>query len=178
MGGMVVQHMVLSDADRIRALVLMDTSHACPDGLDPDTIALGREVVAQGGLELLIELQEAQGVDPLATPAHRRMLAERPGYAEFGRRNTLNASADMWQAIVAEIVDQADRLDALHSVAVPTLVIVGDQDAPFMAHSERMAKAIAGAQLAVIADAGHSPQFEAPAAWFDALTRFLDEVRT
>ena len=39
-----------------------------------------------------------------------------------------------------------------------------------------MADAIAGAQLVVIPDAGHSPQFENPAAWIDALTGFLSVV--
>jgi 3-oxoadipate enol-lactonase len=39
-----------------------------------------------------------------------------------------------------------------------------------------MAKTIRGAQLAVIPDAGHSPQFEAPTAWWTALTSFLDSL--
>ena len=55
-------------------------------------------------------------------------------------------------------------------------MLVGEQDAPFIAPSERMAKAIDGARLVVIPDAGHSPQFENPDAWWDALTSFLDEV--
>jgi pimeloyl-ACP methyl ester carboxylesterase len=61
-------------------------------------------------------------------------------------------------------------------VAVPVLVIVGEQDQPFIGHSERMAKAIPAARLAVIPDAGHSPQFENTEAWWDALTSFLQEV--
>ena len=37
-----------------------------------------------------------------------------------------------------------------------------------------MAETIPGAELAVIPDAGHSPQFENPAAWLAALEHFLD----
>jgi pimeloyl-ACP methyl ester carboxylesterase len=39
-----------------------------------------------------------------------------------------------------------------------------------------MAAAIERAQLVIIPDAGHSPQFENPAAWIDALSRFLASV--
>jgi len=55
-------------------------------------------------------------------------------------------------------------------------VIVGEQDGPFLGPCERMAKAIGGARLAVIPDAGHSPQFENAAAWWAALTEFLGAV--
>jgi pimeloyl-ACP methyl ester carboxylesterase len=61
-------------------------------------------------------------------------------------------------------------------VSVPTLVLVGEQDTPFLADSERMAKTIPGATFAVIPDAGHSPQFENPDAWWDAVSSFLDTV--
>ena len=59
---------------------------------------------------------------------------------------------------------------------MPVLVIVGEQDAPFLGSSQRLAKAIPGARLVVIPDAGHSPQFENPDAWWQALSAFLREV--
>ena len=58
----------------------------------------------------------------------------------------------------------------------PTLILVGAEDTPFVAASHAMAEAIDGAQLVVVPDAGHSPQFENPEAWIDALTRFLASV--
>ena len=48
-------------------------------------------------------------------------------------------------------------------------ILVGAQDKPFVIASHAMAEAIPGAQLVVIPDAGHSPQFENPAAWIAAL---------
>jgi pimeloyl-ACP methyl ester carboxylesterase len=39
-----------------------------------------------------------------------------------------------------------------------------------------MAGTIPGARLALIPDAGHSPQLEAPDAWWLAVSGFLDEV--
>ena len=59
---------------------------------------------------------------------------------------------------------------------MPTLVVVGEQDTPFLAPSRAMADAIPGAELVVLPDAGHSPQFEAPEAWWDAVSGFLDAV--
>jgi pimeloyl-ACP methyl ester carboxylesterase len=82
----------------------------------------------------------------------------------------------MWAAVATEIVNQPDRLEKLRDVQVPALVIVGEQDAPFMGHSERMAKTLPAGRLAVIADGGHSPQFEAPDEWFAVLTDFLAGV--
>jgi pimeloyl-ACP methyl ester carboxylesterase len=58
------------------------------------------------------------------------------------------------------------------------LVIVGDQDVPFVAASEELAATIPGARLEVLADAGHSPQFEAPDSWWKAMTSFLDGLDT
>ena len=69
-----------------------------------------------------------------------------------------------------------DRLPELPQIQVPTLVIVGDQDTPFLKPSRRMAEAIPGAELAVIPDAGHSPQFENTDLWWKALTAFLARV--
>jgi len=59
-------------------------------------------------------------------------------------------------------------------VRCPTLVIVGEQDLPFLGVSRDMARTIPGAQLAVIPDAGHSPQFENPDAWLGAVQGFLN----
>jgi pimeloyl-ACP methyl ester carboxylesterase len=52
-------------------------------------------------------------------------------------------------------------------------VLVGDQDAAFLDPCRAMSDTIPGAQLIVIPDAGHSPQFENPEAWRAALVEFL-----
>ena len=58
----------------------------------------------------------------------------------------------------------------------PVLVMVGEQDEPFVVASRAMAEAIPGAELVVIPNAGHSPQFENPEAWIAALTGFLSAL--
>ena len=59
----------------------------------------------------------------------------------------------------------------------PTLVIVGEEDAHVpRAVMPDIADAMPDARLVVIPDAGHSPQFENPPAWFAALEEFLAEL--
>jgi pimeloyl-ACP methyl ester carboxylesterase len=70
----------------------------------------------------------------------------------------------------------ASLIDSLAEIRVPTLVIVGDQDTPFIAACEYMAKKIPGAKLEVIAGAGHSSNLDQPEAFNRALGRFLDAL--
>ncbi len=171
MGGMVAQRVVLAHPERVEALVLMNTSPGPPPGMDREVVELGATVASEQGMAALKELWDAFA--PLATPAHERLLAERPGYAEFGERKWSALSAVMWPTILREICDQPDRLPLLAGVCCPTLVVVGEQDATFVKPSRAMAATIPGASLEVIADAGHSPQFENPDAWLGALDGFL-----
>jgi pimeloyl-ACP methyl ester carboxylesterase len=175
MGGMIAQVVALRDPSRLRGLVLMDTAHGPLEGIDASQLDLGLAVVREHGLEVLADLQ-AEHAAPLETAAAARLRAERPGWDEFERRKFLSSSSAMWAAMAPKMLNQADRLDAVATLPVPVLVIVGEQDQPFLGHSERMAKAIPTARLVVIPDAGHSPQFENTEAWWDALTSFLEEV--
>ena len=63
----------------------------------------------------------------------------------------------MWATLAIELTTQPDQLAALRAIAVPTLVVVGDQDRPFMQPSRDLASAVPGARLVVVPDAGHSP---------------------
>ena len=175
MGGMIAQHLVLGAPDRIDAVVLMDTSHG-PLHVDPELVELGVNVARADGMEVVADIMGASDDGPLTTDAYRRMVAKDPSYAERGDRNLRASSAAMFAAMLAAIPQQTDRLEALTSLAVPVLVIVGEEDAPFLDDSGRMADRIPGARLAVIPGGGHSPQFEATEAWWDALSGFLAEL--
>jgi len=177
MGGMVAQLVALAVPHRLAGLILMDTSHGPPDGLDPDQIALGQQIVREGGMAALMEVQKALGPGPLDSPAHLRLLKERPGYQEFCDRKSLATSASMWVSIVDEMIRQPDRLAALRQLALPVLVIVGEEDTGFLRQCQDIADAIPGARLAVIGGAGHSPQLESPDRWWKAVTAFLEEVQ-
>ena len=175
LGGMIAQVAAARQPSRLRGLVLMDTSHGPPDGVDDSLMDLGLAVVREHGMETLRALQDEHAA-PLDTPAAVRLRAERPEWEDFERRKFLACSPAMWAATAPEMLSQADRLDSLATLTMPVLVVVGEQDDPFLGHAQRMAKAIRTARLVVIPDAGHSPQFENTAAWWDALASFLEEV--
>jgi 3-oxoadipate enol-lactonase len=170
MGGMVARRLVLAHPPRVESLVLMDTSPGPPPGIDPAAVDLGVEVARTDGMAALKAVLDE--FDPLGTPAYRRLLASRPGYQDFCDRKWAALSPEMWAALATELVRQPDQLDALTRMSCPTLVLVGDQDAPFLDASKAMAATIAGATLVVVPDAGHSPQFENPTVWFDAVAGF------
>ena len=158
MGGMVAQVLTLTAPARVAALVLMDTSHK-PLRVDPSLVELGVTTAREHGVHVIADLQAE--IDDAAR----------------GDRNLRASSPAMYAAMLTAITGSSeDRLDLLADVGCPALVLVGDQDAPFRKPSERMAATIPDARLAVLPDAGHSPQFESPDAWWAALSGFLDEV--
>ena len=172
MGGMVVRRVMLHHPGRSKALVLMDTSPGAPPGIDPDLVAAGVAIVEAGGMEALRAAQDE--LELLGSPAYQRLLSERPGFREYTERKWASLSPVMWAALAHEIVAQPDELDTLADVVdVPTLVVVGEQDSVFLPGAHATARAVRGAVLAVIPDAGHSPQFENPDEWYRVLRTFL-----
>jgi pimeloyl-ACP methyl ester carboxylesterase len=61
----------------------------------------------------------------------------------------------------------------LGKIRCPTLVMVGALDTEFLEPSEQLARGIPDAELAVLPEAGHQPQNEAAAAWFEAVRAHL-----
>jgi 3-oxoadipate enol-lactonase len=174
MGGMVARRLVLGHPERVDALILMDTSPGPVPGLDPDLIDLAASIAIEQGKDTLKPLLDEAAT--LETPSYQRLLRERPGYQEFVDYKWAALSGVMWGAIARDLSRQPDQLRELAGVSSPTLVIVGAQDEPFFDASHAMAATIPGARLVVVPDAGHSPQFENPSVWFDALDAFLREI--
>jgi pimeloyl-ACP methyl ester carboxylesterase len=64
-------------------------------------------------------------------------------------------------------------INSLAEIKVPSLVVVGDRDTPFLAAADYMAAKIPGAKKAVIADAGHASNIDQPAEFNEAVTAFV-----
>ena len=64
----------------------------------------------------------------------------------------------------------------LPGIALPTLVVVGEHDTPFLGGSRYMAEQDPGREARSDPDAGHSPQAEQPEAFDRAVSRFLHSV--
>ncbi|MEY2460944.1 MAG: 3-oxoadipate enol-lactonase [Acidimicrobiaceae bacterium] len=175
MGGMVAQVLALRAPERVAGLILMDTLHGPLPIITREELDLAKLVVREQGIDgLAAALKERGG--KLDTPAHDRVLRERPGYQEFNDRKFADTAPTAYAALLEAMFSSTDRLDALRSLSMPTLVITGEQDRPIVKPSMAMADAISGAELAVIPEAGHSPQFENSDAWWNAVSTFLARV--
>jgi pimeloyl-ACP methyl ester carboxylesterase len=64
-------------------------------------------------------------------------------------------------------------IESLPDIKVPSLVVVGADDAPFIAASDYMAAKIPGAKKVVIPAAGHAVNIDQPQAFIDAVLPFL-----
>lgn len=67
-------------------------------------------------------------------------------------------------------------IESLPGIAVPSIVIVGEKDTPFLAASDYMAAKIPGAQKAVIPNAGHAANIDNPEAFNAAVVGFLNTL--
>jgi pimeloyl-ACP methyl ester carboxylesterase len=72
--------------------------------------------------------------------------------------------------------EDARVIDSLPAIKVPTLVVLGDRDDPFVVPSRYMAGKIPGARLVVIEGAGHAVNLDRREAFNRALRTFLDEL--
>jgi len=70
----------------------------------------------------------------------------------------------------------ADVIDSLPAVRVPTLVLVGSEDRPFLKAADYMAERIPSATKRVIEGAGHASNLDRPADFDAAVTAFLRTV--
>lgn len=67
-------------------------------------------------------------------------------------------------------------IELLPAIKVPSLIVVGADDTPFLAASDYMAAKIPGAQKVVIPSAGHAVNIDQPQAFLDAALPFLDRL--
>jgi len=64
-------------------------------------------------------------------------------------------------------------IESLPNIKVPSIVIVGSNDTPFLAASDYMAAKIPGCKKAVIPNAGHAANIDQPQAFNEAVLGFL-----
>ena len=70
----------------------------------------------------------------------------------------------------------APSLPRLPDIAVPTLVVVGANDTPFLAASDYMAAKIPGARKVIVPDAGHSTNIDQPDIFNREVMAFLERL--
>jgi pimeloyl-ACP methyl ester carboxylesterase len=166
MGGYIAMAFMRRHAARARALILADTKA----GADSEEGKAGREANAR--------LAESEGAAAIAEKMIPALVA--PG-AGLALRDELRAMivANTPEGIAGALRGMAQRPDStesLRAVAVPTLVIVGEQDGLTPpAESGALRAAVVGSRLVTIPGVGHLSNLEAPEVFTAAVRVFLGE---
>ena len=178
MGGMVVQTAILRAPERFDGLVLMDTSHRALRRR-PRLVELGVAIARAEGIAAVLAAQDALGAEqPLGTGPHQRLLDTRPGYAEFGDRKMLASSPAMYARDAPGDHRRRGGLDRLADLrarrACPTLVLVGEEDAPVPEAVAAHGRGDPGRRARRCSPTPATPRSSrAPTLWWAALTGFL-----
>ena len=169
MGGYAALALARRRPERLAALALVDT-RAQPD--DEAGRAKRDEAIAtvrSGGVTPIADAMVPKLLSPAG--AGNRDLVERV------RRIMLRQKPETVEGDLTAMRDRADARPALAGIGIPTLVVVGTEDALTPpADSEAMAAAIPGARLTTIPGAGHLSPMERPGAVAAALSEFFGGV--
>jgi pimeloyl-ACP methyl ester carboxylesterase len=165
MGGMVAMEIMRLAPQRVRALALVDTNaRADTEEQAARRRSINAVVLAAPDLRALGTASLGSLVHPTAPEDVRRELIEmtvRVGAETYVRQNLAVSAREDLRPILA-------------TIAVPTEVIVGEQDVMTpMDLSREIHRMIAGAELHIIPDCGHLPPIETPRIMADRLRALL-----
>ena len=177
LGGMVALRFALAHPDRLRSLVLMDTTPRelqMPQKMVERSARLAREQ-GTGALGKAMRAAASQGRG-LQGPAALRLMDEM-GFDVYWDRIQAKLDAMDPAAFAALGAGRDSLVERLGEIGCPTLVMVGEQDLPFLEPSDQLEGGIPGARRVTIPEAAHSPQLENPKAWLSAIREHLERAR-
>jgi 3-oxoadipate enol-lactonase len=157
-------------ADRLRGLILADTRSAA----DSPAGRVARETMLG-----IVEAKGARGVADEMMPklVGRTTHETRPDVISRVRRLIESNSASGIGRAVRRLRDRPDRTPELAAIAVPTLVIVGEEDALTPVDDSRaLTAAIPDSTLTILPGAGHLSNLETPEAFTAAVRAWLAGV--
>ena len=143
--------------ERVRALLIIDTG----PGFKKDD---AREAWNKRAHDTADRFEQ-HGLDVLKSASR-----ERSSVSHRDARGLARAARGMLTQRDARVIE------LLPAIKVPSLVVVGADDTPFLAASDYMAAKIPGAKKVVIPAAGHAVNIDQPRAFIDAVVRFLDAL--
>jgi len=153
LGGYMSLAFHLAHPGRVRALMLFDTG---PGYRNP----AGREAWNRTAEARAVAF-ETRGLDALGAGAEVRIAQHRSA------KGLALAARGMLAQFDSRVIE------SLETIRVPTLVLVGEKDEPFLGATDYMAAKIPGAQKVVIPGAGHAANIDNPAAFNAAVEAFL-----
>lgn len=171
MGGFVGMRLAARHPERVRSLVLLDTS-AGPE--DPEKVSKYRQLaliyrwLGMGPVRKKVE-PIMFGSTTLASD--RRDAVVEPWFAKL---RTVDRKG--MRAAILGVTDRAPIIEELARITAPTLVVVGEEDvATPVEKSETIVAGIPGSRLEIVHAAGHSSTIEQPEAVTTLMREFLAE---
>ena len=166
MGGYIAYEIVRQAPQRVTKLALLDTGSRADT---PERAAARRELIATA------EREGARRAQQLLMPVliHKARLADKP-LVQTIEQMADDIGVDAFKRQQAAIMTRPDNRPFLPSIACPTLVLVGREDALTPVElSQEIAAGIPGARLEIIPDCGHLSTMEQPEAVNRALRAWL-----
>jgi 3-oxoadipate enol-lactonase len=170
MGGYVALALWRRHRQRVRALILADT-RATADSVD----AAAKRVE-------LIELARTAGVAAVVERQLPGLIGKstrekQPDLLERVRAAMVRTSVDGISGALDAMRRRPDSTALLPGIDVPTLVVVGEEDAITPVKDARaMQRAISNSRLEIVPEAGHLSNIERPAAFNTALSDFVGSL--
>ena len=170
LGGYIAFELLRRHPDRVLGLMLVDTR------AEADTAE------ARAAREALMEVARHQGQAAVAERMLPRLLGRASQRTQPHLAPQVRQMAERWSVpgmagALAAMRDRPDSTSLLPTIAVPTLVVVGEEDELTPpALSRAMTAAIPSAAMTTIAAAGHLSPLEAPSALSRVMAEFLEAV--
>ncbi|MFT4116796.1 alpha/beta fold hydrolase [Bradyrhizobium sp.] len=157
LGGYMSLAFYRASPQRARALLIIDTG----PGFKKDDAREAWNARARATADRL----DQEGLDVLKSATRERAAAR-------------HRNAEGLALAARGMLTQRDArvIELLPDIKVPSLIVVGADDTPFLAASDYMAAKIPGAQKVVIPDAGHAVNIDQPQAFVDAVVPFLKNL--
>jgi len=169
MGGYVALAFYKQFPSRVRAFVLADTRAQADTEEGKQTRAQQAEKALNEGMAGIADAM----LPKLLTP---ETVSKHPEVVKRIRDMMLKTKPEGAAAALHGMAERDDQTELLAKITVPTLIIVGAEDAITpVADSEKMHAAIPSSRLVVIENAGHVSNLERSEQFNDALLNFLKE---
>ncbi|MGH3401984.1 MAG: alpha/beta fold hydrolase [Streptosporangiaceae bacterium] len=171
MGGQIAMEFFRMFPERVRGLILADTSARA----DTPEVKRTRHTVADRVLADGMTAYAQELLPKMIAPA---TIAGRPDIAKHVLSMMRGASPDGAAAALRGRADRTDYLDLLERIEFPVLVVVGKDDSLTpLADAEQMFDRITNANLLLVGNAAHMPNLEQPGLFNAGLVGFLSKFR-
>ena len=165
MGAMIGQELALRHRDKVKALVLANTTSRYPEA--------GKQAIGQR-----IDTVEAHGMQGISTGTMARFFTESFRHSQAAtvarHQRLLEATDPEGFTACAAAVCEVDTTDRLGEIEIPTLILAGEFDEGIpIEMSLSLSQRIHGAQLTLLRQCAHLSAVEQPLAFIDAVSEFI-----